>query len=63
MVTYSTNLFEIAQKQFDQAAAMLNLDQPVIEILRWPTREYHFRIPIRMDDNNSIRVFQGFRVK
>jgi glutamate dehydrogenase (NAD(P)+) len=31
-------------------------------MLRWPMREYHLRLPIRMDDG-SIRVFQGFRVQ
>jgi glutamate dehydrogenase (NAD(P)+) len=41
---------------------MLNLNKGVREALRWPMREYSFRIPIRMDDG-SIRVFQGFRVQ
>jgi glutamate dehydrogenase (NAD(P)+) len=57
-----TNAFEMAQKQFDHVADMLQLDPPVREMLRWPLREYHFRIPVRMDDG-SIRVFQGFRVQ
>ncbi|NPV55482.1 MAG: Glu/Leu/Phe/Val dehydrogenase [Anaerolineae bacterium] len=58
----STNAFEMAQRQFDHVADLLNLDSQVREILRWPLREYHFRIPVRMDDG-SIRVFQGFRVQ
>jgi glutamate dehydrogenase len=41
---------------------MLNLDPGVREVLRWPMREYSFRIPVRMDDG-SMRVFQGFRVQ
>ncbi|HPO57224.1 MAG TPA: Glu/Leu/Phe/Val dehydrogenase, partial [Anaerolineaceae bacterium] len=40
----------------------LNLDPQVREILRWPMREFHFRIPVRMDDG-TIRVFEGFRVQ
>jgi glutamate dehydrogenase (NAD(P)+) len=56
------NAFEMAQKQFDGVAEKLNLDPGVREVLRWPMREYSFRIPIRMDDG-SIRVFQGFRVQ
>ena len=56
------NAFELAQKQFDKVAEMLNLDQGVREALRWPMREYSFRIPIRMDDG-SVKVFQGFRVQ
>jgi glutamate dehydrogenase len=58
----TTNAFEMAQRQFDQVAELLKLDPQVREILRWPLREYHFRIPVRMDDG-TIRVFQGFRVQ
>jgi glutamate dehydrogenase (NAD(P)+) len=57
-----TNAFQMAQKQFDDVAEMLNLDPDVREILRWPTREYKFQVPVRMDDG-SIRVFSGFRVQ
>ncbi|HSO12425.1 MAG TPA: Glu/Leu/Phe/Val dehydrogenase [Anaerolineales bacterium] len=56
------NYFEMAQKQFDGVAEILKLDPGVREVLRWPMREYSFRIPIRMDDG-STRVFQGFRVQ
>ncbi|PKO12598.1 MAG: glutamate dehydrogenase [Chloroflexi bacterium HGW-Chloroflexi-10] len=58
----STNAFEMAQAQFDRVADMLQLDPEVREILRWPLREFHFRIPVRMDDG-SMRVFEGFRVQ
>jgi glutamate dehydrogenase len=58
----TTNAFEMAQQQFDHVARLLNLDPQVAEILRWPLREYHFRIPVRMD-NGSIKVFEGFRVQ
>lgn len=57
-----TNAFEMAQKQFDHVAELLNLDPPVREYLRMPLREFHFRIPVRMDDG-SLRVFQGYRVQ
>lgn len=56
------NPFELAQKQFDNTAEQLKLDLQVREILRFPMREFHFRIPVRMDDG-KIRVFQGFRVQ
>jgi len=56
------NAFEMAQKQFDGVAKLLNLDPQVAEVLRWPMREYTFRIPVRMDDG-TLRVFQGFRVQ
>jgi glutamate dehydrogenase len=56
------NAFEMAQNQFDHVAEQLNLDPQVSEILRWPLREFSFRIPVRMDDG-TLRVFQGFRVQ
>lgn len=56
------NAFEMAQQQFDHVAEQLKLDQHVREILRWPLREFHFRIPVRMDDG-TLRVFDGFRVQ
>jgi glutamate dehydrogenase (NAD(P)+) len=58
----TTNAFEMAQRQFDHVAGLLKLDPQVAEILRWPAREYHLRIPVRMDDG-SIRVFSGYRVQ
>ncbi len=56
------NEFEMAQKQFDHVAKLLNLDPQIGELLRFPLREYTFRIPVRMDDG-SLRVFTGFRVQ
>jgi glutamate dehydrogenase (NAD(P)+) len=56
------NAFEMAQKQFDAVAKQLKLDAGVSEVLRWPMREYSFRIPVRLDDG-SLKVFQGFRVQ
>ncbi|MCS6907693.1 MAG: Glu/Leu/Phe/Val dehydrogenase [Anaerolineales bacterium] len=56
------NAFQMAQAQFDHVAKLLQLDPAIAEILRWPMREFAFRIPVRMDDG-SIRVFQGFRVQ
>jgi glutamate dehydrogenase (NAD(P)+) len=56
------NAFVMAQKQFDHVAKLLKLDPVVSEILRWPMREYSFRIPVRMD-NGTTRIFQGYRVQ
>lgn len=58
----STNAFQMAQAQFDKVADQLELSQSVRDMLRWPAREYHFRIPVRMDDG-TIRVFQAYRVQ
>jgi glutamate dehydrogenase (NAD(P)+) len=52
----------MAQQQFDQVANQLQLDPQVREYLRWPLREFHFRIPVRMEDG-AIRMFKGFRVQ
>ena len=61
-VTKPANSFEIAQAQFDKVAEYLGLDEPTKDLLRFPLREYHFAIPIRMDDG-SVRIFRGFRVQ
>ena len=58
----SYNSFEMAQFQFDQIAAQLELDSGARKLLRIPLREYSFAIPVRMDDG-SVKVFQGFRVQ
>jgi glutamate dehydrogenase (NAD(P)+) len=62
MSTKPFNSFEIAQAQFDQVAALLDLDEGTREFLRWPMREYAFSIPVRMDDGR-MKVFRGFRVQ
>jgi glutamate dehydrogenase len=56
------NAFKMAQQQFDRIADMLNLDEPTRELLRYPIREYHITIPVRMDDG-KIRIFRGFRIQ
>ncbi len=56
------NPFEMAQAQFDKVADILGLDQGTRELLRQPMREYHFSIPVRMDDG-TVRIFRGFRVQ
>jgi glutamate dehydrogenase len=61
-MTQQLNAFEMAQEQFDHVAKLLKLDSAVAESLRWPMREYSFRIPVRMD-NGTTRMFQGFRVQ
>ncbi len=56
------NPFEMAQAQFDKAADVLGLDTASRELLRFPLREYHIAIPVRMDDG-SVKVFRGFRIQ
>jgi len=56
------NAFEMAQAQFDGVADVLHLDEGTRELLRNPLREFHFSIPVKMDDG-STKVFRGFRVQ
>jgi glutamate dehydrogenase (NAD(P)+) len=56
------NPFAIAQAQLDVAAQRLNLDKGTWELLRWPMKEIHVTIPVKMDDG-STKVFHGFRVQ
>jgi glutamate dehydrogenase len=58
----SFNPFEMARAQFDKIADLIGLDQGTRDLLRSPLREYHFSIPVRMDDG-QVQVFQGFRVQ
>ncbi|MCP4429181.1 MAG: Glu/Leu/Phe/Val dehydrogenase [Chloroflexi bacterium] len=61
-MTENLNPFAIAQAQFDEAAAVLQLDEDMRAFLREPMREFHFSIPVRMDDG-SAKTFKGFRVQ
>lgn len=56
------NPFKIAQAQFDECAEHLGLDTAMRSFLRWPQREFHVVLPVRMDDGSS-RVFHGYRVQ
>ncbi len=56
------NPFEIAQKQFQHAADWLELDRAARDLLCNPMREYHFCIPVRMDDG-TVQIFRGYRVQ
>jgi glutamate dehydrogenase (NAD(P)+) len=62
MSKQSYNPFSMAQAQFDKVAESLALEESVRELLRFPLREYHVSIPVRMDDG-KVRVFRGFRIQ
>ena len=62
MANDAFNPFHMAQSQFDKVADLLELDGATRELLRYPLREYHFSIPVRMDDG-TMNVFRGFRVQ
>jgi glutamate dehydrogenase (NAD(P)+) len=56
------NPFKIAQAQLAEAAKIMGLEPAVHELLRWPLREFHVTLPVRMDDG-TVKVFHGFRVQ
>lgn len=61
MAEGSYNAYVTAQKQFDDVAALIGLEEPVRELLRQPSREFHFTIPVKMDDGTT-RIFNGYRI-
>jgi glutamate dehydrogenase (NAD(P)+) len=61
-MTEELNPFAIAQKQLDQAAKIMGLDAATHELLRWPLRELHVTLPVKMDDGTT-KIFHGFRVQ
>jgi glutamate dehydrogenase (NAD(P)+) len=61
-MTDELNPFEIAQRQLDEAAEILELDPGMHAFLREPMRELHVTLPVAMDDG-SVKVFKGFRVQ
>ena len=62
MSNTSYNPYAIAQQQFDSVAAKIGLDSATCELLRQPMREYHFLIPVKMDDG-SVKIFNGYRIQ
>ena len=58
----SDNPFQNAKQQLALAAARLNLDKNLLEVLSHPERELTVNFPVKMDDG-SIHVFTGYRVQ
>jgi len=56
------NPWEAQAARFDFAAQKLNLDEGLMKVLRYPTREIILHIPVMMD-NGHLEVFTGFRVQ
>ena len=55
------NPYESARAQFDKVAETINLDPGARALLRTPMKEFHFTIPVKMDDGSS-QVFQAYRI-
>ena len=55
-------VFQMAMRQLETVAEVIDLDPNILERLRWPKRSLVVSIPIRMDDG-STRNFLGYRVQ
>ena len=58
----SYNPYVNAQEQFDKVADIIQLEQSARDLLRQPMKEFHFTIPVKMDDGTT-KIFQAFRIK
>ncbi len=58
---FESSLHRTALAQLDRAAARLQLEPDVHQVLRLPRRALVVSIPVRMDDGNT-KVFLGYRV-
>jgi glutamate dehydrogenase (NAD(P)+) len=54
--------WQVAQRQFDDAADRLDLDPGLRAVLREARRELTVSVPVKMDDG-SVQVFRGYRVQ
>jgi len=55
------NAYLQAQKQFDEVAEKIHLEQSLRDLLRQPGKEFHITIPVKMDDGTT-RIFNGYRI-
>jgi glutamate dehydrogenase/leucine dehydrogenase len=58
----SISPYEVAIKQLENAAKLINLESEIIEILKKPQKIITVNIPVLMDDG-SVKVFTGYRVQ
>jgi len=61
-VQSANNVWEMAQRQLDDVAALVGLNQSVHAFLREPKRVLEVSIPVRMDDGIT-KIFRGYRVQ
>ncbi len=58
----SPSAFENAMRQFDTAAAILNLTPNQVALIKEPRRVTEAKLPVRMDDGR-IEIFTAYRVQ
>ncbi len=59
---YESNVFQIANAQYERACGWLGASSAFIERTRLPKRSLIVQVPVRMDDG-SIVSFEGYRVQ
>jgi glutamate dehydrogenase/leucine dehydrogenase len=57
-----SNPYEQARKQVDTVAPHLDVDEGILEKLKYPRRELTVYCPTKMD-NGSLKMFKGYRVR
>ncbi len=62
MMEEKINPYKNAQKQFDQAAALMDIDKNILPRLRKTNFELEVNFPV-MTDNGEIKMFTGYRVR
>lgn len=61
-VEHTINPYQVALQQFNRASAHLrDIDDSVLEYMRYPRREFTVNFPVRMDDG-STKIHTGYRV-
>ncbi len=56
------NVWEMAQRQLDEVASLIGLNESLHGYLRQPKRVLEVSVPVRMDDG-GFRMFTGYRVQ
>ena len=62
MLQTTLNPFDMARQQIDEACDLLGLSDAMHTFLREPMHEFHFTLPVEMDDG-SKEVLKGFRIQ
>ncbi|MCB9451122.1 MAG: Glu/Leu/Phe/Val dehydrogenase [Anaerolineaceae bacterium] len=55
------NPFETALAQYERATNRLQLDENVVEYMKWPHREFTVNFPVKRD-TGKVEMFTGYRV-
>lgn len=55
-------LVDVVRRWFDRAAAHVEVDEGLRDLMKAGQREFTVHFPVRMDDG-AVRVFEGFRVQ